>query len=130
MTLSSYQTGQRGEQIAQSILRQQGFVIQGTNWRSPNRAEKLGEIDIVALHPKSQLLVFAEVKTRKSLLHGAAIEAVDERKQQQLITLAEVYLSLHPDLQSYMVRFDVISIQYPGGGRPAEVQHVENAFGC
>jgi len=128
MTLSSNQTGQKGEQVAQSILRQKGLVIEATNWRSPSTTEKLGEIDIIARDPQQNLLVFVEVKTRKTDAYGLPIEAVDARKQQQLMALAEIYLSLHTHIPTFGLRFDVISVYYPGQGRPADVQHFENAF--
>jgi putative endonuclease len=128
MTLSSHQTGQKGEHVAQSVLRQKGFEIEATNWRSPNASEKLGEIDIIARHPQQNLLVFVEVKTRKTDAYGLPVEAVDARKQQQLMALAEIYLSLHTHIPTFGIRFDVISVFYPGQGRPAEVEHFENAF--
>lgn len=128
MTHSSYQTGQKGELVAQSILKQKGFVIEETNWRSPNTAEKLGEIDIIARRPEQHLLVFVEVKTRKSDAYGLPVESVDDRKQQQLMALAEIYLSLHTHIPTFSIRFDVISVYYPGQGRPAEVEHLENVF--
>lgn len=128
MTLSFNETGQKGERVAQSLLRQKGLVIEATNWRSPHHSEKLGEIDIIARDPQQNLLVFVEVKTRKTDAYGAPIEAVDQRKQSQLMALAEIYLSLHTHIPTFGIRFDVVSVHYPGQGRPADVQHIENAF--
>jgi putative endonuclease len=128
MTQSSYQTGQKGEEVAQAVLRQKGFSIEAANWRPPAEMRKPGEIDIIARHPEQHLLVFAEVKTRKSEQFGIPSEAVDIRKQQQLMALAEIYLSLHSHIPTFSIRFDVISVYSPGNGRPAEIEHLENAF--
>lgn len=124
MTRQSRETGQQGERIAQAILRSKGFRIEAVNWRPG----KLGEIDLIAWHPQERLLAFIEVKTRKGGLFGAPAEAVDERKQARLTMLAEAWLTQNPQQDDVQVRFDVISVHYPGQGRPADITHLENAF--
>ena len=100
--------------------------MEAINWR----AGRLGEIDIVAFHPQERLLVFVEVKTRRGTRHGTPVEAVTPRKQAQLVALTETYLSLRPEnlTAPETIRFDVISVSFPGGNRPAEIDHLENAF--
>lgn len=117
--------GRQGEQIAGAVLKRKGFRIEAANWRYG----KLGEIDLIAYHPREALLAFVEVKTRRSSRYGAPVEAVDTRKQAQLGALAEAFLASHPDIQADAFRFDVISVYFPGEGKPAEVEHIENAFG-
>jgi putative endonuclease len=124
MTNRSKETGQKGETIAQAILRRKGFRIEAVNWRSG----KLGEIDLIAWHPQERLLAFVEVKTRKSGLFGSPAEAVNARKQAQIATLAEIWLAQHPPEADARIRFDVIGIYYPGQGKPAEITHIEDAF--
>lgn len=124
MTRQSRETGQQGERIAQAVLRSKGFSIEAVNWRSG----KLGEIDLIAWHPHDRLLAFVEVKTRKGGLFGTPAEAVDQRKQAQLSMLAEAWLTHHPQPDDVQIRFDVISIHYPGQGKPADITHIENAF--
>jgi putative endonuclease len=125
MTQLSLRTGQRGEKIAQSVLIRKGFRIEALNWR----AGRIGEIDIIAYHPVERILVFVEVKTRKNTRFGIPAEAMTPRKQQQLLNLAQAYLVAcsQPDYDS--LRFDVISILYLGHAHPAEIEHIENAFG-
>ena len=124
MTKQSRATGQQGEKIAEAILKRKGFRIEAVNWRY----SKLGEIDLIAYQEEDSLLAFVEVKTRKSGLYGCPAEAVDERKQAQLAALAEIYLAEHPELADGQIRFDVISVYYPGLGKAAEIEHLENAF--
>lgn len=123
----SHQTkvlGQTGESHAQHIFKVKGFEIKALNWR----CGKLGEIDIIAFHPLSKVLVFAEVKTRKSNRCGTPEDAIDQRKQSRLVTLAEMYLESHPQDSNTLMRFDVVTLRYPGMGQPAEVHYIENAF--
>ncbi len=117
--------GRQGEQIAGAILKRKGFRMEAANWR----CGKLGEIDLIAYHPQEKLLAFVEVKTRRGQSHGIPLEAVDARKQAQLGALAEAFLAAHPHIQAEIFRFDVVGVYFPGGGRPAEVEHLENAFG-
>lgn len=124
MTQASDRTGLRGEQIAHHFLRGKGFRIEASNWRKG----KAGEIDLIGFHPIHRILVFVEVKTRRSLSQGSPYEAVDQRKINQILRLAEWYLSAHCFDPDVSVRFDVIAIYFAGNGKPAEITHIENAF--
>lgn len=124
MTKASRQTGYNGEMLAQRILARKGFRMEALNWR----AGKLGEIDLVAYHPEQGLLVFVEVKARRSGQYGAPQEAVHPRKQAQIAAMAEAYLAQHPTGNQVQIRFDVIGILYPGGGKPIQIEHIEDAF--
>ena len=125
MTQASHRLGRQGEKIAHAILRQKGFRIEAVNWR----AGQLGEIDLVAYHPQRKLLAFVEVKTRKGDMFGVPGESVHGAKQAKLLALAEAYLGLHPQEPDTTIRFDVVGVLFPGGGKPAEIAHLENAFG-
>jgi putative endonuclease len=83
-----------------------------------------GEIDLIAYDGK--VLVFIEVKARRTEQFGGALWAVDTRKQAQLSRLALQYLTRRR-LHDRICRFDVVLIQ----GRPdrkVEVQLIQNAF--
>lgn len=75
------------------------------NWRAEGR---LGEIDIVARDGTA--LVVVEVKTRRSRMYGAPIEAVTEIKVQRLRKLAGAWLRAHCDIRPSQIRIDVIGI--------------------
>ncbi|MDP9131739.1 MAG: YraN family protein [Nitrospirota bacterium] len=111
--------GDEGESQAEAYLRRQGFRILGRNVRSP-----LGELDLVA--DDQGVLVFIEVKRRRTGIFGGAIEAVDARKRAKLIQLAAQYLAQHR-IRNRACRFDVVLIQ-DDVEPAAAVQHIANAF--
>ncbi len=94
--------GDRGEDLAAAALKKQGYRIVERNYVTP-----LGEIDLVAKH--KGVLVFIEVKTRKSERFGAPSEAVHPAKQARLRRLADYYLK-QQRLGEKAVRFDVVAI--------------------
>ena len=111
--------GDEGEGRAEAYLRQLGFRILGRNVRSP-----LGELDLVA--DDQGVLVFVEVKRRRTGAFGGAIEAVDARKRAKLIQLAAQYLAQYR-IRNRACRFDVVLIQDDVETAEA-VQHIANAF--
>ena len=128
-TSQTRQLGQQGEQAASSYLAQAGYAIVATNWR----AGRLGEIDIIATTPlpkdkgRSPALVFIEVKTRRNNTQGHPLEAIDARKQQQLLKVAEHFLLKHPEYaETFCLRFDAIGIEWPNPKQPPSIHHLEN----
>lgn len=113
------QLGRWGEERALEYLQAHGYHILERNWR-----KREGEIDLIA--QKEALLVFVEVKTRRSHRFGEAEESVDARKQAQLAALAQRYLDEHPALHFTACRFDVVVIDLTHS--PPQVRHYENAF--
>lgn len=111
--------GDEGEGRAEAYLRGKGFRILDRNVRSP-----LGELDLIA--DDQGVLVFVEVKRRRTGTYGGAIEAVDARKRAKLIHLAAQYLAQHR-IHDRACRFDVVLIQDDAGTAEA-VQHIANAF--
>lgn len=111
--------GDEGEGQAEAYLRGQGLRIVGRNVRSP-----LGELDLIA--DDGGILVFVEVKRRRTGAYGGALEAVGARKRAKLIQLASQYLAQHR-LHDRVCRFDVVLIQ-DDAGAGAVVQHIANAF--
>lgn len=111
------ETGQKGEQIACEYLRNNGYTICHTNWRSGHY-----ELDIVASSGKE--LVIVEVKTRTSVRFEAPELAVDERKIRRLVYAADHYIKLFHS--SLPVRFDIISILLLPEGE--HIDHIPDAF--
>lgn len=110
--------GDRGEDLAAAALKKQGYKILERNYRTP-----LGEIDLIARH--GGMLVFIEVKTRRSSKFGSPQEAVHPAKQKRLRHLAEYYLH-QQGLEEVTVRFDVIGILWLQGKPQIEV--IQGAF--
>ncbi len=90
------------EQVASKHLKELGYELITTNYRCP-----LGEIDLVA--KDGAVLVFIEVKYRKTLNAGSPFEAVNAKKQQTIRRVAQWYLTEHK-LDDVSVRFDVAGI--------------------
>lgn len=103
--------GRLGEQHAAELLKAKGYSILDMNW-----ACRTGELDIVAR--KGYLIVFAEVKTRSSLVFGTPGEAVDAQKRQHMKNTAMYYLKMHR-ICNMNIRFDVIEVY---------IDHIEGAF--
>lgn len=111
--------GKKGESIAIDYLRRQGYTILGKNFRF-DRAE----IDVIA--KDKDILVFVEVKTRRSGSLGDPEDAVTMRKRSQLIKAAQGYL-YQSSLSDVECRFDVISIKESNG--KTVISHYKDAFG-
>lgn len=94
--------GQKGESYAAQLLEKNGYKIIERNFRKP-----WGEIDIIAV--KDGVLVFVEVKARKTDKFGLPEEAVTPRKIAKIKRVGELYMQLHPELPK-KARIDVVSI--------------------
>lgn len=120
MTTSSKTARARGqaiEQLAAQWLQQQGLRLIASNHHV-----KGGELDLIM--QDADILVFVEVKHRKSSRFGHPLESVTVQKQQRLIRAARLYLSSmrHPSA----CRFDVIAMT--GTPPQVEVEWVKAAF--
>lgn len=112
------ETGRSGEAEACRFISEIGYTILEVNWRYKHL-----EVDIIAMD--KDVLVFIEVKTRKSLRYGQPYEAVDYRKQQKLNRAANLYISYKKHQGD--VRFDIISI-FSDSAKKMEVEHIKDAF--
>ena len=121
MTEERLALGRWGEAAASRFLQRCGYRIVARNLRTP-----VGEIDIIARDRR--LLLFVEVKTRRSAAFGAPAEAVGPTKQRQILRAAQWYLADHPPGR-LQPRFDVIAVM-PGPAGEPDCEHIENAFGA
>lgn len=113
--------GRWGESLVADYLRRNGYEVVAAGWRC-----RFGEIDLIARN--RSFLIFVEVKLRKNASFAQAREFVDQRKQQKLVTTAQLYLAQHPtELQP---RFDVAEVYAPQGTdtEHPEIIYLENAF--
>lgn len=111
--------GRIAESEAERYLRRKGYRILARNVRAPS-----GELDLVA--ETADVLVFVEVKARRTSSHGGASYAVDARKQARIVRLAAQYLARHR-VRDRACRFDVVLFK-GGSVKPEEIEHIENAF--
>ncbi|MDP2939301.1 MAG: YraN family protein [Candidatus Omnitrophota bacterium] len=118
MSLRNIELGKSGEEIAILFLKQKGYKIIKTNYKS-----RLGEVDIIAWD--KDFICFIEVKTRTSLEKGLPEESITKNKQHQITKAALSYLRENK-LWDKPARFDVVSVL-----RNEEVNKIEliqNAF--
>ena len=105
--MTKIETGQAGERQALDLLKEKGYKILETNFRT-----RFGEIDIVA--QDQDTLVFCEVKTRSSNQFGLPEEAVGYRKLQRLLKTAAIYRACRKNLPE-SERVDVVAIETSSG---------------
>lgn len=110
--------GAHGEEVACNYLRSRGFTIVAQNYRC-----RSGEIDVIAR--RSGVLVFIEVKTRRSVTYGLPQLSVTPFKQRQLSKAALTYLSQNR-LMNVPARFDVVAVLIQDGN--CTVEHITDAF--
>ncbi len=94
-------TGERAEQLARQYLIKQGLTLVCQNYRC-----KQGEIDLIMRD--QNILVFVEVRYRKSDRYGSAVESITQRKQSRIITACNHYRVSHKVNQP--IRFDVVTL--------------------
>jgi len=116
--MSNQELGRRGEDLATAAALAEGYQVIGRNYRCP-----LGEIDLIL--QRGETVVFAEVKTRRSVGFGEAWEAVTPTKQERIRRVAAWYVQEH-GLALCTFRFDVFSIQ--GGQQPWQYRWYKDAF--
>ena len=119
MTDARRSLGIAGESAACLHLERQGYRILARN----ARVDRV-ELDIVA--ERAGVIVFVEVKTRRTAEFGDAAESVDARKRARLARGAAAWLRAserHPR----RVRFDVVTCEAAPGGA-FRVTHWEGAF--
>ena len=114
------EVGRLGEEAAIAALQASGYRIVEKNVRL-----RRGELDVVA--EEHGVIVFVEVKSRRTALFGTPAEAVTARKQRALVGLAAAYLTRRA-LAERPCRFDVAEVWLGRDGRPARVEIIRDAF--
>lgn len=115
--IKTVEFGSRGEKIAVDFLVSKGYKILHTNWHWIHK-----ELDIVAL--LNETLVVVEVKTRQSNFWEEPKDAVNRKKQRNIIGAADAYVNRYN--LNYEVQFDIVSIVWNNGSYT--IEHLEDAF--
>ena len=115
--MNQYQKGKSAELVAAAYLRDLGYRIWKTNWRSGKK-----ELDLVAVHRGE--LVIVEVKSMFENEVNHPWEVVRWRKQRNIILAADAFIRYHNSERP--TRFDVIAVIY--GSHGIRIEHTENAF--
>ena len=112
--MNTQNKGKYGEELAVSFLEKKGFEILERNYRY-----RKGEIDLIGLL-NNQLLVFIEVKYRRSNQYGEPETFVSNNQIKWIIDAADHYIhaiNWHKD-----IRFDILAI------KGTDITHIEDAF--
>ncbi|OGU40271.1 MAG: YraN family protein [Ignavibacteria bacterium GWB2_35_12] len=116
---STREKGNEAEDTAVELLLGKGYQIIKRNFIYG----RIGEIDIVA--KDGNILVFVEVKSRKTNEYGSPLESVTPKKQKILRRVAEGYYYINK-LNDVESRFDIITIDY--SVKPPTIEHLINAI--
>ena len=87
-----------------------------------NAGFRAGELDLVMRD--GELLVFVEVRYRRSAAYGGGAASVDARKRRKLVMAAQLFLAAHPGLAALPCRFDVVE----ASGEPPQLHWIRDAF--
>lgn len=116
--MGTRKVGDRGEDLALRYLEGRGYKLLERNYRT-----RSGEIDLILR--RGSVLVFVEVKLRRSTGFGDPAEAVTPRKQARIRACAEQYLA-DRDPEFDEARFDVVGILLRGS--TPRIRHLQDAF--
>ena len=111
--------GNLGESIASAYLKDNGYRVLDSNFRSNQ-----GEIDIIA--EEGDVLVFVEVKNYSYRSYGMPLGAVRKGKRESIIHAAKTYLYKNR-IRDKNCRFDVVSLYWESMSQ-RKVELIKDAF--
>lgn len=113
--------GIAGEVLAARFLRDKGYTVISSNYRS-----RFGEIDIIALD--GLYIVFVEVKARSQSSFIMPREAVTEDKQRKILRTAALYMRAYPS--NLQPRFDIVEVWISDDDPmiPLQIDHLISAY--
>ena len=118
MSDTQQQFGRQSELLAAKFLVKQGYKILASNYSTP-----AGEIDIIA--KEKDVIVFVEVKARRSDRYGSPERAITKTKQRKISMVALSYLKENRQSNA-KARFDVVTVN--AGCRDTQIDIIKNAF--
>lgn len=118
MSKQTMEFGLVGERVAERWLKRKGWVVLQRRYRSGHR-----DIDLVVR--QDGLVAFVEVKARTGDRFGDPVEAVNWKKQGELVRSARTWIDRH-GRHGDSYRFDVVGVLVAGDR--VRVRHVEDAF--
>jgi len=115
----SYQRGRWAEQTALEYLLTKKLKLLDKNFRST-----FGEIDLI-MQDKS-IILFIEVRYRSSDHFHTALESIDRKKCERIISTSHQYLSENRSALQLDCRFDVVTLSGPQ--ETPMIEWIKNAF--
>ena len=117
--MNNKELGNIGEAAAADFLMNKGYRIRERQYRI-----REAEVDIIA--EKDGVIVFVEVKTRRSIRCGSPAMAVTAAKQRKIVRGASWYI-MAKKLHDRLCRFDVVEVIVADDGQ-LFINQLENAF--
>ena len=115
MKTQNRNTGRLGEQIAEGFLFKKGFELIERNFST-----RFGEIDLICRD--KDILVFVEVKTKRSLDFGTPEEMFTQNKRRRVMNMGYVYTKG----KEVKCRIDMIAILLDENNNLLSLKHYEN----
>ncbi len=112
-------TGLVFEDLALAHVQREGLVLITRNFTS-----RFGELDLVLRD--REMVVFLEVRYRRSQAFGGALGSVGANKRDRLSKAASLFLQANPNLSRQPCRFDVFAIS--GSAEAPIIDWQRNAF--
>lgn len=123
------QQGDLAENLARSWLESHHFQFIQCNF-----SRRVGELDLIMLHPDEHTIVFVEVRFRADQRFGGGVASVTPAKQRRLVRTANAWLAQFATSNTH-ARIDVIGISPATAETPPshyrdgyEINWVENAI--
>ncbi len=114
--------GNNGEEIAKKFLEEKGLSFIAKNYRFHKK-----EIDLIFKDKKEEILIFVEVKTRRSKTYGNPEDSISAIKRKNFITAVNGFILENPIYRNFSLRIDTIGIMIHEAKEP-EINHIENSF--
>lgn len=113
--------GRWAEQAACEHLMALGYTVLERNWRC-----RSGEIDLIAYHGDTIVIVEVRSRSVQAAAFGTPAESITPRKVRQVRNTAAVYL-YQTGKSGANIRFDVIAVTF-GRGDELTLEHIKAAF--
>lgn len=119
--------GRQGEDIAAAFLESKGMIVLERNIHCGHQ-----ELDIICADVRTSCLRFVEVKSRKEPVEGEPWEAVNAKKQANLVKGAKAYMASKAfrDRKLFLdeIIFDIITIVWDADGASYRIEYIPDAF--
>ena len=113
--------GKKGEELAKNYLIQKGYKFLISNYRYGRV-----EIDLIFLDVSRKLIVFVEVKTRRTKTFGEPEQSLTYTKRKNFLKAVNGFLYKNQHYQNYDVRIDAVTVYFEN--TDIIYNHIENAF--
>jgi putative endonuclease len=116
---NSYQRGRWAEQTALEYLLSKKLKLLDKNFRSA-----FGEIDLIM--QDKNIILFIEVRYRSSNHFHTALESINRKKCDRIISTSYQYLTENRSASQLDCRFDVVALS--GSQETPTIEWIKNAF--